>query len=219
MATWLVPRTIEFSGYTWSVKGGPQLMGPGPNRWSDAPESVWVGEDGALHLKIRQEGDHWVCSEVYLSRSLGYGEYRFDVRSPSAAVPPNAVLGLFTWSNTDEEAHREIDVEVTRWGDRNAANGQFVVQPYDKPGHMVRFEIDESQGNVMHRFTWKPDRVDFLTRLASGRHVSEWTFPGPIFAPKDEAVHINLWLYEGKPPSTGKDVEVIIEKFTFTPHR
>ena len=28
---------------------------------------------------------------------------------------------------------------------------------------------------------------------------------------------MNLWLFQGKPPRNGKQVEIIIERFTFTP--
>ena len=42
-------RTISFSGYNWRVKG-PGIYGPGPNRFSDAADIVWVDAGGQHHL-------------------------------------------------------------------------------------------------------------------------------------------------------------------------
>ncbi|MFZ4508551.1 MAG: hypothetical protein ACOYON_12725 [Fimbriimonas sp.] len=211
------PRTIEFSGYKWQVKAGTSQMGPGPNWWSDDAKSVWVDAKGALHMTVRNINGRWHSTEVYLEKSLGYGTYRFEVASPANAVPNNVVLGLFTWSNPDEDNHREIDFEISRWGDPKAANAQFVVQPYDRPGQMVRFEIDPASPSV-HEFVWKPGSVAFTCSRPDGRQFATWSLAGAMI-PKsvDEAVHINLWQFEGKVPSTGKPVEVVIKRFHFKP--
>ncbi len=37
------PRTIWFSGHRWDVRDGPELSGPGPNRFSDGRRTVWLG--------------------------------------------------------------------------------------------------------------------------------------------------------------------------------
>src|SRR5271165_635656 len=72
-------RTLQFAGQTWNVRKGHG--GPGPNRWSDARESVWVDDQGRLHLKIRQIAGEWACVEVWTQKSLGYGDYVFQVAS------------------------------------------------------------------------------------------------------------------------------------------
>lgn len=55
--------TIEFAGHTWNVKSG--TGGPGPNNWSNSNNSVWVDNEGKLHLKIRYINGKWVCAEIY----------------------------------------------------------------------------------------------------------------------------------------------------------
>jgi len=37
---------------------------------------------------------------------------------------------MFTYDPTDPYVHyRELDIEISKWGDENNLNGQFVVQP------------------------------------------------------------------------------------------
>ena len=214
----LSPRTINWSGRTWTVRNQATKSGPGPNWWSDSEGNVSVDASGALHLKVRKIGGEWKCSEIYLNQSLGYGTYKWTVTSPSSVIPQNGVLGLFTWSNSPEYANREIDIEISRWDAPKAANSQFTVQPYQPVGRYVRFEMPETEKNGVHVFTWKPSQIDFFTTNKSGKQFAEWHFAGsdrPV--PGDEVVHINLWLNQGKPPTTGKAFEVVISKFEFTP--
>jgi len=75
-------RTIEFSGYTWTVEASQGKVGPGPNYFSDSTDNVWVDSDGQLHLRITKDAAGWHCAEVLLTRSLGYGTYRFYLNSP-----------------------------------------------------------------------------------------------------------------------------------------
>ena len=30
-------------------------------------------------------------------------------------------------------------------------------------------------------------------------------------------VHLNLWLFKGRPPKAGEEAEVVVRKFSFTP--
>lgn len=71
-------RQIQWSGYTWDVKSG--FMGPGPNKWSDDADQVYVDSEGDLHLKILKKDRVWCCSEVYLTETLGYGTYLFELK-------------------------------------------------------------------------------------------------------------------------------------------
>ncbi len=75
-------RQIQFSGYTWNVKtSNDQLMGPGPNYFSDSTETVWIDEEERLHLKITQTAGKWICAEVVSEKSFGYGKYVFYLAS------------------------------------------------------------------------------------------------------------------------------------------
>ena len=74
----MAQTTVNFAGRTWYVKNGDN-MGPGPNAW----RSENIGVDGqGLRLTIAQRGGVWTCAEVWLSTSLGFGRYEFEVSPP-----------------------------------------------------------------------------------------------------------------------------------------
>jgi hypothetical protein len=129
------PRSVSFAGRTWQVKGGRRL-GPGPNDWSDSPDNVRVDDRGRLHLAVTRAGDEWRCAEVVADRSLGYGYYSCVISGNLANLDRRVVLGLFTYETT----LREIDFELSRWGDENKPNAQFVVQPFTAKDSMYRFD-------------------------------------------------------------------------------
>ena len=211
----LVPRFVEFGGQRWEVldsRGTKQ--GPGPNLYSPDPRDVWVDAKG-LHLRIVARDGTWRCSQVVLSKALGYGTYRFELESAVAGLDRRAVLGLFTWDNAETDAHRELDVEVSRWNDPLRSNAQFVVQPYETFGNTTRFELPPV-GTTM-AFEWLPETAAFSCRDARGRILAEHTYAHGVPRAGDERAMINLWLFEGKPPSDGKAIEVVVRAFRFTP--
>lgn len=208
------PRTVRFSGYEWAVKSSEAPMGPGPNFFSAEPRAVFVDAEGRLHLRIFKSPRGWECTEVGLTRQLGYGTYSFTVDTPPERIDDRAVLGLFTYGNDPEHHHREIDVELSRWGDPSSPNAQLVVQPYQLQTNIKRFEVPVKLRGVRYEFAWRPDSVAFRAVGPSFRE--EWTFSGPnVPTPKDEAARINFWLLEGKPPAVPKTYEVVVSKFSF----
>ena len=88
-------RVIRFSGYEWRVKASNGLVGPGPNYFSDTSESVWVDQNGWLHLEVREEAGRWLAAEIVSVGSFGYGEYAFEVDGAATDIDRNAALGLF----------------------------------------------------------------------------------------------------------------------------
>ena len=85
--------TIFWSNYNWTVKVGEE-RGPGPNTWTASSVNV---TDGTLTLTIsKSPAGVWNCGEVYLSKSLGYGNYSWTLTSSPSSYDPNVVLGLFT---------------------------------------------------------------------------------------------------------------------------
>jgi len=211
------PRTVAFSGYSWAVKASPGVVGPGPNYFSDSPENVWVDDAGGLHLRITHRDGAWQAAEVVVDRSLGYGTYRFDLASPLGRLDPNVVLGLFTWSDDAAYNHREIDVEVARWGNAAAAsNAQYVVQPSGRAGNLRTFALPDVAPTV-HEFTWAPKAVTFRSATAAGTNIAGWKYTGrDVPRSGNERTRINLWLARGNPPTDGAEVEVVLSNFTFT---
>lgn len=216
-------KTINFSGYEWTIKQRDEPAGPGPNYFTDDGESVFIDSSGRLHLKIRKIGKRWVCSQVNSVRSLGYGKYIFHIGTNVSNLDRNAVLGLFTYSNSSEYNHREVDIEFSCWSKEGNVNSQFVIQPGEKEGNKFRFDTDKKYDSLIASFDWKEDGIDFQCWgqiTVDGKIVEEliesWSFRGKDI-PKTggETCRINLWLFRGKPPEG--EMEVIIKKFLFIP--
>ena len=207
---------VPFAGSTWEVKAKNKPTGPGPNYFSDNSDDVWVDAQGSLHLRIDQHDGHWVSTEVFNPNPLGYGTYSFTVRTPAEGLDPQAVLGLFVY----ESDTQEIDMELSQWGDPTAQNAQYVVQPYDREGHLQRFDLAADAITTTHRFVWQPGMVDFTSWEGdgSGTPVTSWHHASADVPGPDSALaHMNLWLFRGEPPQRGQSMEVVVSNFTFSP--
>ncbi len=98
---------------------------------------------------------------MQLTRSLGYGSYHFVVRD-SSQLEPAAVLSMLTWDGAAvAQNHREIDIEIARWGDPVSKNAQYAIQPYSVPANVARFVAPA--GLLTHSFRWEPGQVTFQT--------------------------------------------------------
>jgi len=207
------PRTINFSGRTWHVKSGSRL-GPGPNDFSDSSENVWVDDQGHLHLAITKVDGRWRCAEIVADRSLGFGEYRWIIEGDLSSLDRQVVLGLFTY----ESANREIDFELSRWGDAAKPNAQFVVQPYTLNGHIHRFDTGKAS-LLTSSIVWEKSQV--RGRCWEGaqpvkQSLTDWMYKGRMIpAPGKERARANLWLFGGKGPSSNRSEEVLIRSFEF----
>ena len=216
---------IEFAGRTWTVKTSAGLVGPGPNIFDG--DNVLVDGRGRLHLAIEPREVNgqtvWTSSEVILDEPLGYGTYTFNVKSPVNDLDPNVVLGLFTWDTNPGDFNREIDIEISKFGNAaDSTNAGFTVQPYDASGHQHRFEVDTSR-RTRYSFDWMPEEIEFSAIRGRKRSLSDWSFSdavngaGAVPDAGQAQVRINLWLFRGNAPTDGQPVEVVISDFTFAP--
>src|SRR6201981_3286098 len=157
------PKILSFSGYEWTTSSGP-IFHAGSRNFFD-PANVWTDETGALHLRISGSPGKWGAAELKLTRSLGYGTYRFQVRDVSQ-LEPSALLTLITWDGVGTEStRRELDVELGRWGDPDNTNVNYVVQPYYVPANIVA--VRAPAGVYIHSFRWEPGQVTFSTAAGS----------------------------------------------------
>ncbi|MBC8378863.1 MAG: hypothetical protein H8E62_06800 [Planctomycetes bacterium] len=218
-------RAIRFSDHNWALKVGTG-MGPGPNNFSDSVDNVWVDANGRLHLKITHPDSAWYCSEIISDESFGYGTYVFTVDSRLDTLDENIVLGLFTWDTFAPEYNfREIDFEFSRWQDPFDDIGQYVIQPWDTPGNIHRFDFDYAgqSSTTTHVMTWRPDGIyfksyygDFELAPPPENVIQDWTYSGSDNPPPGgENVRMNLWLVWGDPPSDGLESEIVISDFQF----
>ncbi len=211
------PRTLQFSGYEWIVRSVSSPRGGRNNNYDTA--NAWTDANGFLHLRIAQNAGGWSCAEVKLPRSLGYGTYRFVVRDVSH-LEPAAVLSLFTWDEADAgQNHREMNIELARWGDPASKNAQYVVQPYYVPANVVRFDLPA--GLLTHSFRWEPGRVAFKSvrgAVADGSNpIAQHVFTSGVPSPGGESVYLALYIFGNAKDPLRNDVEVVIEKFEYLP--
>jgi len=212
------PKTLNFSGYEWTTSAGP-IFHAGSRNFFD-PANVWTDQRGALHLRISGSPGKWAGAEVKLTRSLGYGTYTFQVRDASH-LEPSAVLALITWDGVGTEStRRELDVELSRWGDPDNTNVNYVVQPYYVPANILAFRVPP--GAYTHSFRWEPGKVTFSTiagsgNTDSGRVINRHVFTSGVPSPEGKSVRIGLYVFHrGKIPLKNEN-EIIIDKFEYLP--
>ncbi|HDR9105414.1 TPA: glycoside hydrolase family 16 protein [Burkholderia vietnamiensis] len=209
-------REIRFSGYSWLVRNsGGQTGGPGPNVFSGTPDAVDVLPDGSLRLSILKTGSGWSCAEVILHQALGYGSYEIEVENNPADMDRQAVFGFFSYDSSPEQSHRELDVELSYWGNPDDdRNSQFVVQP-DRPGHKNRFVVKEP--GTLYRIHWTRGVAEFTALSSDGSVLRHWVQREAVPDAADARIDLNLWLAKGRPPQTGLNVEFVVKRFRFTP--
>ena len=148
--------------------------------------------------------------------SHGYGTYTFEIASPVSGFDANIVLGLFTWSDRAQQANREIDIEFAKWGNaQDPTNAQFVVQPYTLLNHMYRF-VAPTSATSKHSVEWRPGQLVWQSYNGDGTLRDVYSYSGSdVPTSRDERVRLNLWLFQGRAPSDGQPVEVVVKSFSF----
>jgi hypothetical protein len=221
-------KRLAFSGYEWDVRQTVSERGGTLNVYD--PGNVWIDADGSMRMRIapRQPAGPgepaWSSAEVTLTRSLGYGTYLFVVRDTSQ-LEPAAVFSVFTWDSSGADpSHREMDIELTQWGDPSSKNAQFVVQPYYVPANVARF--DAPSGVLTHTLTWEPGRALFRTFRGalrsvphtSGAHpLAEHEFTAGVPSAGTEAIHMNLYVFRHTKHHVRRTTEVVVDRFIFFP--
>ncbi len=218
----IAPKSIRFSGYDWIVRSADDNRGGDLNSYD--PANAWTDPKGYLHLQSRERNGKWACAEVRLTRSLGYGTYRFVIQD-SAHLPPYAVLGMFTWDEArDDETRSEMDIELSQWGNPNSKNAQYVVQPYYVPENIVRFAVPP--GPLTHVLHWAPGVGSFKTirgdhsgpsAPSASKSVEEHVFKSDVPSPAAETVHIDLYDFYHSRSGPKIPAEAVIESFEYLP--
>jgi len=208
---------LRFDGYDWRVRDVPSSRG---NFNDYNPANAWVDAAGFLHLRIAKEAEGWTCAEISLTSSLGYGMYEYTVDDTSH-MDPAAVFGMFTYDYAGGALNnREMDIEISRWGDPINKNGQYTVQPYYVAANVERFNVPP--GKLIHSLTWQEGRATFRTvRVARdgsrGALIAEHTFTSGVPTPGIESARINLYSFARGKQHQKDPAEVVVEKFTYLP--
>ncbi len=222
------PRDISFGGMMWGLRQTAGPTEPGPNTFSNLPDQVWVDAQGRVHLTLQKRNGVWTASEMMAKRDTGYGTYRFTLSGALKALDPNIVFGFFTWDKAPEAFNREIDVELSRWGDEAGPDVWFTVQPYDVAGNQHSFELPAAQSYTFE-LRWQKDVVDFAlfrdveayadadAAATTATPVARWSYHGAIPDPGRARLRINLWLFQGRAPKGSDPYEVVVSDFSYAP--
>ena len=185
------------------------------------PDNAWTDASGALHLQIKRKSGRWTCAEIFLSRSLGYGTYLVTVRDTSH-LEPAVVFSMFTFEEwAGEQRYREMDVEVSRWGNAASKNNtQYVIQPFYLPGNVFAFAAPS--GTLTYLMRWESGRASFKTfrgrsAVAGAPVVSEHEFTSGIPSTGEEKLRLIFYVVASDKNPLQKPSEVVIEKFEYLP--
>ncbi|MCK9638473.1 MAG: hypothetical protein M0R39_01080 [Prolixibacteraceae bacterium] len=215
-------RFLTFCGYSWLVENSAEIAeGPGPNYFSDSKENVWFDQNSKLHLKITYRNNKWYCAKITMIESLSYGRFIFYIDNRIDNFDKNVVAGLFSYK-TDLQ---EIDIEFSKWGIVGNKNAQYSIQPANLAGNKNAFNINTIGLQSTHWFNWQKTSIDFASIQGhssflptAGNIIQQWHYNGSdIPIDSNETVKINLWLYQGTPPSNLLETEITISRFEYVP--
>lgn len=201
----------DFCGYGWRLRDAPSSRG-GRNVYS--PTNISVDEKGAMHLRISKTEKDWSCAEASLTQSLGYGTYEFVVRGLET-LEPSAVFAMFTYDYAGGALHnREMSTEISRWGNLEQENAQYILQPYYVASNMHRFNVPA--GVLTFSVRWEQGRAIFRT-LRGSNLISEHVFTAGVPSPGIESMRVVLYVYRDASIQLEHPMEVVIERFTYLP--
>jgi hypothetical protein len=222
--------TLTWSGVEWNVKSGTGL-GPGVNNWS--PANAFVDASGDLHLAVTKVNGTWYCGEVSTTASFGFGTYQWQLKTAVDNFDPSIVLGLLAYGPPAQgpDGTHEIDIEYSRFGSPVGDNERWTIFPNaiatPPLARLSRGLVVGGDLTTTSRFTWASTSVAFGTLAgfqppASNTNlINSWVFgptdPGAAISQSPMPVHMNLYLYNGAPPTNGQGTEVVFHAFSFTP--
>jgi len=211
-------KPLRFSGYDWEVRTIASDRGGMNNPYSG--DNAFIDASGALHLRITKTDGKWVCAELRTTRSLGYGSYVLTVRDTSH-LEPASVFSMITWDDNGDPHYREMDIEISRWGDAaNKSDAQFGVQPFYVPGNLARFTAPV--GTLTHVLRWESGLARFKTVRGSSDQpgapvIFQHDFTSGVPAVGNSIIYINLYVIASEKSPLEKETEVVVEKFAFLP--
>jgi hypothetical protein len=211
---------VRFSNRDWIVRPSStgEKKGPGPNNW-DA-KNVWVDGQCFLHLKLTNRNGQWYCSEIFIKERLGFGRYQFWINGRVDQLDLNVVFGLFNYPTPDVGPDG-----TTKWGKPNGLPASYTIHP-NSGNAGKKFPLRLSGDATSHSFMWRSNSVSFSSNHGHYTDENFQQFSSFHFQPDNPfgqvpqsplRVHINLWMFQGRPPTDKREVELIVKKFIFTP--
>jgi len=212
------PPSIHFSGYVWRVRSGAGDAEGEPCNYESS--NAWVDDQGYLHLLMGQEAGQYVCAGVSLTRSLGYGTYRFVV-ADSAHLPLSALFSMLICPDREDPDDRTgFAILLSKWGkEKSPRNADFVLQPYYIPGNTSRFTVPA--GPVTHVIRWEPGGAVFdsaagVSAKPTGNMMNH-TFKSGVPVPSTETVKLDFHDFHHFQNGVHHPVEIVVQKFEYLP--
>lgn len=110
--------------------------------------------------------------------------------------------------------NREMNIEISRWGDPENKNAQYALQPFDVATNVYRFNAPA--GTLQFSLRWEQGRVTFRTMRGPTR-VSEHAFTMGVPSPGIESIRAALYVYRAAGAKLQHPMEVAIERFAYVP--
>ncbi|MES2308080.1 MAG: glycoside hydrolase family 16 protein [Verrucomicrobiota bacterium] len=220
-------KTLYFAGHQWDVRQGQGA--PGPNNWDE--RNAWLDESGQLHIKLAFRERKWTGAEIWTQDRLGFGTYQIKLIGRPDQLDPNIVFGFFGYTTPDigPDTTNEIDIEFSQWGRTLANNAYWTVWPAQQGIERTAYgyPIHLSGTYTTHRYIWQSKQVEFQAlnghQDGNANLFSNWTYHPTDYLKrvpqKALPFHINIWLFNGKAPINGQEVEMVISEFKFTPFK
>lgn len=215
--------TIQFSGYEWVVKESfGKQTGPGNNYFSGSKDNIFIDQEGKLHLTITHRNEKWYCPELRMLKNLGRGKYSFYLDPLPQPLDKDVVIGLFLYDREDtSNFHKEIDIEISKWGVDTSRNTQFVIQPKETEAYRFQSDLNLATKQTIELGSKKITFKSFYD--ASGLDDIPLEYSNLTIKPEynykstSEKISINVWLYHTSEPYSLKEFEVVFSKFEFEP--
>lgn len=209
-------KTI-FKTSDWVVKEEITPIGPGPNYFSS--DNVTFLESGEIKLSIEKRNNKWYCAEIFLNRSLGYGLYSFSIDSPLNMLDEQVVLGMFLYHfDTSTNILEEVDIELLRHVDPTKQAAFTIHNKMGGPNHYFQNSFEVVTANpITFSIEWREDFITFLAKTNSGDIIASEKYLDIVNIPSPENMiaHINLYLFQGKEPISGKGADIILKEFSY----
>ena len=130
------------------------------------------------------------------------------------------MIGLFLYDREDSSNfHKEIDIEISKWGNDTSMNSQYVIQPKETEAHRFQTDLNLATKQLIEvrrkeidfrSFYYTPSADDIPLEYSSFQ-----TKPDYNYHSKSEKISLNVWLYRTSEPYNLKEFEVVISQFKF----
>ncbi len=176
-----------------------ELVGAGPSAWYDVSRRSSHHQEKSMVLELRTVGDRHYGSE-YASERLGdVNRVVIDFSGPTSIMHPSTVLGIFLY----RDDQHEFDFELSRWGNPQDVNAQFVMHPIDRGG-LFRFELEQAK-RVRLTMSWTQKSITYAIETAK-QTIAHTIQAKRLIDTHDHRLHLNLWSAEERGVGGGRIV-------------